>query len=85
MSQALSQLEPKQIWKNFSKLNAIPRGSKKEEKIVAFMVEFGKSLGPGNQSRRSKKCADQKTRHAKNAEPQNCGIAIASGYGSPEK
>lgn len=45
MSQALSQLEPKQIWKNFSKLNAIPRGSKKEEKIVAFMVEFGKSLG----------------------------------------
>lgn len=45
MSQEVSQLEPKQIWKNFSKLNAIPRGSKKEERVVAFMVDFGKSLG----------------------------------------
>lgn len=45
MSKELSQLEPKQIWKNFSKLNAIPRGSKKEDRVVAFIVEFGKSLG----------------------------------------
>ena len=38
-------LEPKAIWDNFSKLNAIPRPSKKEGKIIAFMKEFGESLG----------------------------------------
>lgn len=37
-------LEPKQIWKNFSKLNEVPRPSKKEEKVIRFMVDFGKSL-----------------------------------------
>lgn len=37
--------EPKQIWESFSKLNAIPRPSKKEERITAFMKEFGESLG----------------------------------------
>lgn len=38
------QLEPKDIWKNFSKLNEVPRPSKKEEKVREFMIEFGKSL-----------------------------------------
>ena len=38
------ELEPQNIWRNFSKLNEIPRPSKKEEKVRKFMVEFGKSL-----------------------------------------
>lgn len=38
------KLEPQNIWRNFSKLNEIPRPSKKEEKVRKFMVEFGKSL-----------------------------------------
>lgn len=37
-------LEPKNIWKNFSKLNEVPRPSKKEERVREFMIEFGKSL-----------------------------------------
>src|SRR5690606_12503124 len=37
-------LEPKQIWANFSKLNEVPRPSKKEEKVREFMIAFGKSL-----------------------------------------
>lgn len=37
-------LEPKSIWKNFSNLNEIPRPSKKEEKVIQFMVDFGKNL-----------------------------------------
>lgn len=41
----LDKLEPKAIWTNFAALNAVPRASKKEEKIIAFMVSFGKSLG----------------------------------------
>ena len=40
----LSTIEPKNLWNNFEKINAIPRPSKKEERIIAFMLEFGKSL-----------------------------------------
>lgn len=42
---SLSNIEPKVIWNNFSKLNAIPRPSKKEEKVIAFAKSFGESLG----------------------------------------
>jgi dipeptidase D len=38
-------LEPKEIWKNFSALNSVPRPSKKEEKVIAFIKNFGESLG----------------------------------------
>jgi len=38
-------LEPREIWGNFEKLNEVPRPSKKEERVIAFMVDFGKSLG----------------------------------------
>ena len=41
----IDQLAPQGIWKNFVKLNAVPRASKKEEKVIAFIKEFGESLG----------------------------------------
>ncbi|MFL9834330.1 aminoacyl-histidine dipeptidase [Chryseobacterium terrae] len=41
----LSNIEPQIIWKNFSKLNAVPRPSKKEGKVIAFIKEFGENLG----------------------------------------
>ncbi|SDI15552.1 dipeptidase D [Chryseobacterium taeanense] len=41
----LSTIEPQIIWKNFSKLNAVPRPSKKEGKVIAFIKEFGENLG----------------------------------------
>lgn len=41
----ISQLEPKAIWKNFSALNSVPRPSKKEEKVIAFIKKFGQDLG----------------------------------------
>jgi len=40
-----SQLEPKVIWKNFAALNSVPRPSKKEEKVIRFIKEFGEQLG----------------------------------------
>lgn len=40
-----SQLEPKVIWKNFEALNSVPRPSKKEEKVIQFIKEFGENLG----------------------------------------
>ena len=41
----LSNIEPQIIWKNFSKLNAVPRPSKKEEKVSAFIKKCGEDLG----------------------------------------
>jgi dipeptidase D len=37
-------LEPKAIWNHFEDLNAVPRPSKKEERVRQFMIDFGKSL-----------------------------------------
>jgi len=44
MSVAVRNLAPKIIWNHFADLNAVPRPSKKEERIIQFMVNFGKSL-----------------------------------------
>ncbi len=44
MSKAVRDLEPKIVWNHFADLNAIPRPSKKEERIIQFMVDFGNNL-----------------------------------------
>ncbi|MDN6310419.1 MAG: aminoacyl-histidine dipeptidase [Flavobacteriaceae bacterium] len=44
MNKEIQELEPKQIWTNFAKLNAVPRPSKKEERVIQFMLDFGQSL-----------------------------------------
>lgn len=41
----ISNLHPQRVWKNFYALTRIPRPSKKEAKVVAFMEQFGKCLG----------------------------------------
>lgn len=40
-----TNLEPKVLWQHFAALNAVPRPSKKEERVIAFMCNFGQSLG----------------------------------------
>ncbi|MBL4706815.1 MAG: aminoacyl-histidine dipeptidase [Flavobacteriales bacterium] len=45
MSNTISSLEPTALWKNFSDLNAVPRPSKKEERVIKFMQDFGARLG----------------------------------------
>jgi dipeptidase D len=45
MSQEVRNLEPKQLWNKFADLNAVPRPSKKEERVIEFMKDFGNSLG----------------------------------------
>ncbi|WP_159950808.1 aminoacyl-histidine dipeptidase [Polaribacter septentrionalilitoris] len=44
MSEAVRNLEPKIVWNHFADLNAVPRPSKKEERVIQFMVDFGKKL-----------------------------------------
>lgn len=45
MSQEIRNLEPKALWNKFADLNAVPRPSKKEDRAIEFMKNFGKSLG----------------------------------------
>ena len=45
MSTIVRQLDPKGIWNNFADLNEVPRPSKKEERVIQFMLDFGKALG----------------------------------------
>ncbi|MGB8704326.1 MAG: M20/M25/M40 family metallo-hydrolase, partial [Gillisia sp.] len=45
MNEEIRALEPKTLWNKFADLNAVPRPSKKEERVVEFMKNFGKSLG----------------------------------------
>ena len=45
MSQEIRILEPKALWNKFADLNAVPRPSKKEERVIEFMKNFGNSLG----------------------------------------
>jgi dipeptidase D len=42
---SIRNLEPSALWNHFADLNAVPRPSKKEERVIQFMLEFGKSLG----------------------------------------
>ena len=39
------ELEPISVWNHFADLNAIPRPSKKEERVIAFIQNFGEKLG----------------------------------------
>lgn len=42
---SLQNIEPQALWQHFSDLNAVPRPSKKEERVIQFMVDFGNQLG----------------------------------------
>ena len=41
----IASLQPEGVWRNFAAITRIPRPSKKEEKIAAFLVEFARSHG----------------------------------------
>ena len=43
MNEAIRKLKPTEVWNKFADLNAVPRPSKKEEKVIQFMMDFGKS------------------------------------------
>ena len=43
MNSQVSKLEPTSIWRNFVSLNSVPRPSKKEDKIVNFLIKFAEN------------------------------------------
>ena len=42
---SLESLQPTQVWKYFAEVCKVPRPSKKEERMIAWLKEFGKSQG----------------------------------------
>ncbi len=44
MTKDIRNIEPKVVWNHFADLNAVPRPSKKEEKVIQFMLDFGNRL-----------------------------------------
>jgi dipeptidase D len=45
MSNEVRNLEPKSLWNQFADLNAVPRPSKKEERVIAWARGVGEKLG----------------------------------------
>jgi dipeptidase D len=45
MSQEIKTIEPVALWKNFANLNAVPRPSKEEDRVITFIKNFGNNLG----------------------------------------
>ncbi len=45
MSSVLASLQPVLLWRYFSEINAIPRASKKEERIRQYVLDFGHRHG----------------------------------------
>ena len=45
MNNEIRNLEPTELWNKFADLNAVPRPSKKEERVIAFIKDFGEKLG----------------------------------------
>lgn len=41
----ITSLQPSALWQHFVALNAVPRPSKKEQRVIAFAKQFGESLG----------------------------------------
>jgi dipeptidase D len=44
MSSEIRSLEPQALWSHFADLNAVPRPSKKEARVIEFMRQFGENL-----------------------------------------
>lgn len=44
MNSSIRQLEPTALWNHFADLNAVPRPSKKEERVIQFIKMFGEAL-----------------------------------------
>ncbi|MAM20028.1 MAG: aminoacyl-histidine dipeptidase [Christiangramia sp.] len=44
MNEEIRALEPKALWNKFADLNAVPRPSKKEERVIEFIKMFGENL-----------------------------------------
>ena len=85
MSKNVAALEPQIMWKNFVDLNAVPRPSKKEERVIKFMEDFGARLGLPTKTDACGNVLISKTCDPRNGRSQKGDVAVAPRHGSSEK
>jgi di/tripeptidase len=44
MDKKFDNLEPQSVWNYFYEITRIPRPSKKEEKIIKYLIDFAKKI-----------------------------------------
>ena len=44
MEELVIRAEPRTVWKHFESLSAVPRPSKKEDRVIRFILDFGANL-----------------------------------------
>ena len=62
MKHEILNLAPASVWKYFFEICQIPHPSKKEEKMINYLMETGKRLGLETLKGRSRECIDTQTR-----------------------
>ena len=85
MNEAIRALEPNPLWNKFTDLNAVPRPSKKEERVIAFMKAFGEGLGLDTTEDEVGNVIIRKPASPGMEKPQNGGHAGAPRHGSPKE
>ena len=85
MSQEIRNLEPKALWNKFADLNAVPRPSKKEERVIEFMKNFGNSLGLETFEDEIRNVIIRKPATARNGKPKSNCASRTFGYGASKK
>ena len=67
------ELKPAGVFKYFAEICQVPRPSKKEEKIIAYLKAFGE--------KHNLETKVDEAGHAGKGESANCHFAITRGYG----
>lgn len=44
MNNEIRIIDPNSLWNNFTNLNFVPRPSKREEKVIDFLIQFAEKL-----------------------------------------
>ena len=77
----IRDLEPKLLWSIFDEITQVPRPSKKEEKIRAYLLDFAKSMGL-KQNRRCRECGDARACNERKRRRSDYCAARPYGYGA---
>ena len=78
-------LQPSIVFDCFAEVNKIPRPSKKEEKMIAFLKAFGEGFGSAHKSGRNGQRVHQQTCYSGLRKQQNSDSAKPHGHGLREE
>ncbi len=85
MSEEIRNLKPEALWENFYQLTQVPRPSKHEDAIQAFMMEFGEKHGLETSKMKLETLSLKKPATPGMEEPQRRDPAGTPRYGTAEE